>query len=40
MFGIHNYAGFVAAVVLFQIVPGPGTKWSTPKLLKLRQLLF
>ena len=25
MFGIHNYAGFVAAIVAFQIVPGPGT---------------
>lgn len=25
MFEIHNYAGFVAAIVGFQIVPGPGT---------------
>jgi len=25
MFGIHNYASFVAAIVAFQIVPGPGT---------------
>ena len=25
MFGIHNYAGFVAAIVAFQIIPGPGT---------------
>ena len=25
MFGIHNYASFVAAIVAFQIIPGPGT---------------
>jgi threonine/homoserine/homoserine lactone efflux protein len=25
MFGIHNYTGFVAAIVAFQILPGPGT---------------
>jgi len=25
MFGIHNYAGFVAAIVGFQAIPGPGT---------------
>lgn len=25
MFGIHNYASFVLAIVAFQIVPGPGT---------------
>lgn len=25
MFGIHNYSSFVAAIVLFQIIPGPGT---------------
>jgi leucine efflux protein len=25
LFGIHNYASFVAAIVAFQIVPGPGT---------------
>jgi threonine/homoserine/homoserine lactone efflux protein len=25
MFGIHNYSGFVAAIVAFQIIPGPGT---------------
>jgi leucine efflux protein len=25
MFGIHNYTAFVAAIVAFQIVPGPGT---------------
>lgn len=25
MFDIHNYAGFVLAIVLFQMIPGPGT---------------
>ena len=25
MFGIRNYASFVAAIVIFQLVPGPGT---------------
>ena len=25
MFGIHNYPGFVLAIVAFQIIPGPGT---------------
>ena len=25
LFGIHNYTGFVAAIVAFQILPGPGT---------------
>ncbi|MHB8766932.1 MAG: LysE family translocator [Deferrisomatales bacterium] len=25
MFGIHNYGSFVAAVLVFQLVPGPGT---------------
>ena len=25
MFGIHNYASFVAAIVTFQLIPGPGT---------------
>jgi threonine/homoserine/homoserine lactone efflux protein len=25
MFGIQNYPSFVAAIVAFQIVPGPGT---------------
>lgn len=25
MFGIHDYASFVAAIVVFQLVPGPGT---------------
>ena len=25
MCGIHNYTGFVAAIVAFQIIPGPGT---------------
>src|SRR5208337_3212850 len=25
MFGIHYYASFVAAIVAFQIIPGPGT---------------
>jgi threonine/homoserine/homoserine lactone efflux protein len=25
MFGIHNYPGFIAAVVAFQMIPGPGT---------------
>jgi threonine/homoserine/homoserine lactone efflux protein len=25
MFGIHNYASFVLAIVAFQIIPGPGT---------------
>jgi threonine/homoserine/homoserine lactone efflux protein len=25
MFGIHNYPSFVAAIVAFQIIPGPGT---------------
>ena len=25
MFGIHNYTGFVAAIIAFQIIPGPGT---------------
>ena len=25
MFGIHNYTSFVAAIVVFQIIPGPGT---------------
>jgi threonine/homoserine/homoserine lactone efflux protein len=25
MFGIHNYTSFVAAIVAFQIIPGPGT---------------
>lgn len=25
MFGIHNYSGFVAAIVVFQMIPGPGT---------------
>src|SRR5262245_9647307 len=25
MLDIHNYTGFVAAIVLFQIIPGPGT---------------
>jgi leucine efflux protein len=25
MFGIHNHASFVAAIVAFQIIPGPGT---------------
>ena len=24
-FGIHNYTGFVGAIVAFQIIPGPGT---------------
>lgn len=25
MFGIHDYASFVAAIVVFQLIPGPGT---------------
>jgi leucine efflux protein len=25
MFGIHNYTSLVAAIVVFQIIPGPGT---------------
>lgn len=25
MFGIHNYTGFVASIIAFQIIPGPGT---------------
>jgi len=25
MFGIHNYTGFVLAIIAFQIIPGPGT---------------
>jgi len=25
MFGIQNYASFVAAIVIFQLIPGPGT---------------
>lgn len=25
MFDIHNYASFVAAIVVFQLIPGPGT---------------
>lgn len=25
MFAIHNYYGFVSAIILFQLVPGPGT---------------
>lgn len=25
MFGIHNYASFVGAIILFQVIPGPGT---------------
>lgn len=25
MFGIHNYTTFVAAIVAFQLIPGPGT---------------
>jgi leucine efflux protein len=25
MSGIHNYAGFIAAVLIFQLIPGPGT---------------
>jgi len=25
MFGIQNYAGFIAAIVVFQLIPGPGT---------------
>jgi leucine efflux protein len=25
VFGIHNYTSFVAAIVLFQMIPGPGT---------------
>jgi threonine/homoserine/homoserine lactone efflux protein len=25
LFGIHNYASFVLAIVAFQIIPGPGT---------------
>jgi threonine/homoserine/homoserine lactone efflux protein len=25
MFGIHQYASFVGAIVVFQIIPGPGT---------------
>jgi leucine efflux protein len=25
MFAIHNYAGFVTAIILFQLAPGPGT---------------
>ena len=25
MFGIDNYASFVAAIVAFQLIPGPGT---------------
>ena len=25
MFGIHNYTGFVVAIIAFQAVPGPGT---------------
>ena len=25
MFEIHNYASFVAAIVVFQLIPGPGT---------------
>jgi threonine/homoserine/homoserine lactone efflux protein len=25
MFGIHNYPGFVLAIIAFQILPGPGT---------------
>jgi leucine efflux protein len=25
MFGIHNYSSFVAAIVVFQLIPGPGT---------------
>lgn len=25
MFGVHNYTGFVAAIIAFQIIPGPGT---------------
>lgn len=25
MFGIHHYASFVAAILVFQLIPGPGT---------------
>ena len=25
LFGIHDYASFVAAIVVFQLIPGPGT---------------
>ena len=25
MFGIHDYASFVAAIIVFQLIPGPGT---------------
>lgn len=25
MFGIHNYSSFVAAILAFQLIPGPGT---------------
>ena len=25
MFAIHDYAGFVAAILVFQLIPGPGT---------------
>jgi leucine efflux protein len=25
MFGIHDYLGFLAAVLIFQLIPGPGT---------------
>src|SRR5512139_2391458 len=25
MFEIHNYASFIAAILVFQLIPGPGT---------------
>ena len=25
MFGIHDYLGFIIAVLIFQLIPGPGT---------------
>ena len=25
MSGIYNYAGFISAIILFQLAPGPGT---------------
>ena len=25
MFDIQNYASFIAAIVIFQLIPGPGT---------------
>ena len=28
MFDIENYASFIAAIVVFQLIPGPGTTLS------------